>query len=211
MSSHTPAATRSIPISKSLQDGLINAKICRFIAPAASFDRTVYGECGIGLSPEQSSTTTRIGLSNSFVGVEIVTKQIAGRDVQIEAASDLELETTVERMVSQRIGQERLRRQLLSYWNWRCALTHLNVVPLLRASHIKPWKDSTDSERLDEFNGLLLAPHIDAAFDRGFITFEDDGRLVVASALNEDAQQLMVCLCSTACYRRLHEQRCNHP
>ncbi|MDC0682621.1 HNH endonuclease signature motif containing protein [Sorangium atrum] len=50
-------------------------------------------------------------------------------------------------------------------------MTGLAVPALLRASHIKPWADcETDAERLDVYNGILLAPHLDAAFDRGFIT-----------------------------------------
>ena len=57
----------------------------------------------------------------------------------------------------------------MEYWDSKCAVTGLAIPELLKASHIKPWKDSTDEERLDIFNGLLLAPHLDAAFDRGFI------------------------------------------
>ena len=54
-------------------------------------------------------------------------------------------------------------------------MTGLAITALLRASHIKPWADcETDAERLDVYNGILLAPHLDAAFDRGFITLRDD-------------------------------------
>jgi len=60
---------------------------------------------------------------------------------------------------------------LLDLWEGRCAVTGLAVPELLRASHIKPWADcETDAERLDVYNGFLLAPHLDAAFDLGFIT-----------------------------------------
>ena len=60
-----------------------------------------------------------------------------------------------------------------------------NDIPELpRASHIKPWADcATDVERLDIFNGLLLAPHLDAAFDAGFITIAADGTVRVSDAL----------------------------
>lgn len=65
---------------------------------------------------------------------------------------------------------------------------------LLRASHIKPWADcETDAERLDVFNGLLLSPSLDAAFDRGFITLTDEGAVVVADALDSDARR-QLCL-----------------
>ena len=79
--------------------------------------------------------------------------------------------TEAERLVVRRVGQDIFRRGLLEYWDGRCAITGLDVPDLLRASHIKPWADcDTDAERLDVYNGLLLAPHLDAAFDCGFIT-----------------------------------------
>jgi HNH endonuclease len=63
---------------------------------------------------------------------------------------------------------------------------------LLRASHIKPWRIcDTAHERLDGFNGLMLAPHADFLFDRGLICFEDDGRALFSSRLAEaDARKL---------------------
>jgi putative restriction endonuclease len=79
--------------------------------------------------------------------------------------------------VRQRIGQDLFRDGLLTLWRGRCAISGLNVPELLRASHAKPWASSTDAERLDVYNGLLLAAHLDAAFDCGLITVEADGRL----------------------------------
>jgi len=94
--------------------------------------------------------------------------------------------TEAERLVVQRVGQDVFRDGLLEYWEGRCPVTGLAVPALLRASHIKPWADcETDAERLDVFNGLLLAPQLDAAFDRGFITVADDGAIVVSAALAE--------------------------
>jgi putative restriction endonuclease len=54
----------------------------------------------------------------------------------------------------------------------------------LRASHIKPWCKSDDREKLDGYNGLLLAPHVDLLFDRGWISFSDDGKLLVSDKLD---------------------------
>jgi predicted restriction endonuclease len=94
--------------------------------------------------------------------------------------------------VVQRVGQDLFRGGLIEYWEGRCAVTGLAVPELLRASHIKPWADCpADAERLDVFNGLLLAPHLDAAFDRGFITFADDGELIVSSALGDADRRLL--------------------
>jgi hypothetical protein len=61
----------------------------------------------------------------------------------------------------------------------RCRITGVDRIEHLRASHCEPWRDSTDSERLDGKNGLLLTPSIDHLFDRGFISFEPGGRLLV--------------------------------
>lgn len=100
--------------------------------------------------------------------------------------------TEAERLVVQRIGQSLFRDGLLDFWEGRCAVTGLAVPALLRASHIKPWADcETDAERLDVYNGILLAPHLDAAFDRGFITVTDDGLLVVSDALDTNARAVL--------------------
>jgi putative restriction endonuclease len=105
---------------------------------------------------------------------------------------DLPSSTEAERLVIQRVGQSLLRTGLLEYWEGRCAITGLAVPELLRASHIKPWADcASDAERLDVFNGLLLAPHLDAAFDCGLITVADDGAVVVSSRLDATARHLL--------------------
>ena len=100
--------------------------------------------------------------------------------------------TEAERLVVQRVGQDIFRRGLLEYWDGRCAITGLAVPELLRASHIKPWAAcDTDAERLDIFNGLLLAPHLDAAFDAGFISIAQDGTVLVSNTLPPDAWALL--------------------
>ena len=106
--------------------------------------------------------------------------------------ANLPRSTETERFVVQRVGQSIFRAGLLEYWEGRCAVTGLAVPELLRASHIKPWADcATDAERLDVFNGLLLAPHLDAAFDGGYITVGDDGVVVVWDGLGEGARNLL--------------------
>jgi hypothetical protein len=100
--------------------------------------------------------------------------------------------TEAERLVVQRVGQEVFRAGLLEYWEGACALTGLAVPELLRASHIKPWAAcDTDAERLDVFNGLLLAPHLDVAFDRGFITLADTGEVMVSEGLDTRSRRLL--------------------
>jgi predicted restriction endonuclease len=60
----------------------------------------------------------------------------------------------------------------------------------LRASHIKPWRDSNNFERLDVFNGLLLTPNYDAAFDKGLITFNESGEIIFSKSLTASNAQI---------------------
>jgi hypothetical protein len=100
--------------------------------------------------------------------------------------------TEAERVVVARVGQDVFREALIEYWNGACAVVGLNIVSLLRASHSKPWaKCETDAERLDVYNGLLLAPNLDAAFDGGWIAFDDDGRIEFSPQLTSNAADLM--------------------
>ena len=93
--------------------------------------------------------------------------------------------TEREATVRQRVGQNLFREGLMALWGGRCAITGLDAPELLRASHAKPWADSSDIERLDVFNGLLLAAHWDAAFDSGLITISTSGKVVPSAALSE--------------------------
>ncbi len=84
--------------------------------------------------------------------------------------------TEAERLVVQRVGQGLFRSALLDYWQGKCCVTGLDVPELLRASHIRPWAQcETDEQRLDVFNGLLRAPHLDALFDAGQMTIDTAG------------------------------------
>ncbi len=99
-------------------------------------------------------------------------------------------ETQKETLVQSRIGQGKFRSDLIDYWKC-CAVTGCHTAELLKASHIKPWRDCDNIERLDQYNGLLLSPNIDAAFDSGLISFDDDGKILISSKLNkEEAQKI---------------------
>ncbi len=86
--------------------------------------------------------------------------------------------TFKEQIIRARRGQGVFRSNVL-LTERTCRVTHVSEPRHLRASHIKPWKDSTDSERLSGFNGLLLSPHIDHLFDKGYITFSATSTLVM--------------------------------
>lgn len=92
-------------------------------------------------------------------------------------------ETTKARLINARLGQGSFREALLESWEYKCALTGCDFEPLLRASHIKPWRDASNRERLDPGNGLLLAAQVDVLFDRYLLSFSDDGNVLVATQL----------------------------
>ena len=100
--------------------------------------------------------------------------------------------TEVERLVRQRVGQNKFRDAMLDYWGGACAVTGVAIPEVLRASHAKPWAEcASDAERLDVFNGFLLSANLDALFDRFLISFDEGGRLMIAPALSEvDLQAL---------------------
>lgn len=119
-----------------------------------------------------------------------------------KATANMPKSTEVERLVVQRVGQQLFRDALLSFWQGRCCITGLAVPALLRASHIRPWAVcESDEQRLDVFNGLLLAAHWDAAFDAGLVTFDDDGKLSPSPQLPADALQLLAGAASPAAIR----------
>jgi hypothetical protein len=92
-------------------------------------------------------------------------------------------ETEKQQLIKSRIGQGRFRDEVKRI-ETGCRVTRVRDPEHLRASHIKPWRSSTNEERLDGNNGLLLAPHIDHLFDQGFISFEDDGTLLLSRRLD---------------------------
>lgn len=97
--------------------------------------------------------------------------------------------TEAERNEVQRVGQNIFRERLIKYWQGRCPLSGVGDNALLRASHIKPWRDcENDDERLDVHNGLLLSALWDAAFDSGLVTFDDDGSPIFSECLSEQAR-----------------------
>ena len=121
-----------------------------------------------------------------------------------DETANLPRTTEAEHLVVQRVGQDIFRRGLLEYWDGRCAITGLAVPELLRASHIKPWAAcDSDTERLDIFNGLLLAPHLDAAFDAGFITVAQDGTVLLSELFPSEARSVLR-LDRSLRVRRLH-------
>ena len=95
-------------------------------------------------------------------------------------------ETESEAKMKIRRGQQKFRKNLMPLWNNICPLCGIRLEPLLRASHAKPWKDSSDAERLDPYNGVLLCCNHDALYDKGLISFDGQGRLHISKQISEE-------------------------
>jgi len=95
---------------------------------------------------------------------------------------------TTERrgLVTSRVGQGHYRSELMDKWNKKCSVTRVEIAEVLIASHIVPWRESNDDERLDVENGILLTPNLDALFDRYLISFEESGEIIISEKLSYD-------------------------
>lgn len=164
-------------------------------------------------SPEARERGGRFpGMSGVFFGssnesyTQEILEQIKLHKLVEETANDRELleyskavenqksitTTEKQRLITARVGQGRFREQLIELWQ-SCTVTQCREISLLRASHIKPWRDSNPEERLNVYNGLLLTPNLDILFDKGFISFEDNGNIIISEKISrEDMTKLGV-------------------
>lgn len=143
-----------------------------------SYTRVHSGEPELGLDSVESS------IEYSFIG-----------DTEARFLEEIldvpQLDETVKKSLQDtRVGQERFRSSLIKLWNGCCAVTRFEDERVLRASHIKPWHDCDNTKRLDPFNGLLLVPNLDVAFDKGLITFDEQGMIVISSSFRDKARLL---------------------
>lgn len=104
---------------------------------------------------------------------------------------ETKLPTVTERkgLVTSRVGQGAYRKRIIHRWEYQCAVTQFDNLNVLIASHIKPWSDSSDEQRLDVDNGLLLSPTYDALFDKHFISFENSGKIILSDSIEKQAFQ----------------------
>jgi hypothetical protein len=151
--------------------------------------------------PDATSTSPEIGRPESRAAPEWVEPAPPSTFEALAAAAEIEAdvhlrdapETMRRALINARIGQGGYRRRMLQLWGGRCALSGVGVAEVLVASHAKTWADSTNEERLDEYNGLLLAGTLDKLFDAGLISFDDQGRLLTSAALQPSELSAMGC------------------
>lgn len=141
-----------------------------------------------------------------LIGKEIEPLTLAASAVKPVVADDLEFwERTLEQQLvndatvpeTERLAIVRARngqglfKDRVAKIETRCRITGVENLTHLIASHCKPWRDATNEERLNGENGLLLTPSIDHLFDRGFIGFEDSGRLIVSPVAHKPSLNRM--------------------
>lgn len=102
----------------------------------------------------------------------------------IEKRTDIDA-TTKQALVESRKGQGRFRKDVLELHKC-CPVSGVTDEGFLKAGHIKRWSKSGDDERLDPLNGLPFSPNIDLLFEKGYISFDDAGEMIVSDHLNHE-------------------------
>ncbi|MCD8073128.1 MAG: HNH endonuclease, partial [Alistipes sp.] len=97
--------------------------------------------------------------------------------------------TQKQQLIEARIGQGKFREGVMELYPF-CPVTGIEFPCILRASHIKPWRVCNNQERLDPYNGIILAANIDALFDKGYISFTDAGNIVVSQVIETELHKL---------------------
>ena len=121
---------------------------------------------------------------NIFSTEQTNSQRMLSGDIKVLLEKKIDI-TTKEALVNARVGQGMFRLKVLQLWDNRCCVTGSTTIDAIRASHIKPWRDSIDEERLNPYNGLPLTASLDALFDAGLISFESSGTLIVSPLLSE--------------------------
>lgn len=151
----------------------------------------LYLEFCTHLGIKQSQERTDGDLCKFWVTPEALEILESAATKEIETDSQIP-ETVKQQLIKARVGQGKFRIQLLEHWG-KCCLTGCTLHRVLRASHIKPWRDSSNDERLDVYNGLLLSPNMDSLFDKGLISFEITGEIIVSPQMTDNDIKLLGC------------------
>ena len=140
------------------------------------------------------------GLAQARASVRYLGQPSSKLSVSDDEASDIEAiksklkagkidSTTAKRLIDARKGQGAFRKNLLKVWRNTCAVSGIGNQSALRASHIKPWRDSTDAERLSPSNGIILSANLDALFDKHLISFATNGKMKVSSMISKNDRE----------------------
>jgi hypothetical protein len=143
----------------------------------------------IGVAPSRKGS---FGVTRKYWVTDDVAEVIAkGQEQQVMADAML-TETQKSQIILARIGQGAFRRKLIKHWG-KCSATGCSQIDILKASHIKPWSESSNSERLDVYNGLLLTPNLDALFDKGYVSFDEEGEILISPYISDRDREILNC------------------
>lgn len=119
-------------------------------------------------------------------------------DEQLELAISTVVQTERNRLIpllaeaeskmktKMRLSEQRFRARLMPLWTNQCTICEIDLPILLQASRAKPWKDCTKTERLDRYNGLLLCANHDSLYQKGYIAFDGQGKIHIATEIKEE-------------------------
>lgn len=138
----------------------------------------------INVPPGPTPLKARVRAAGASKHKKRVLKSVESLKSKIANLSNTEQETVIKA----RVGQGYFRDLLINKYSCKCALCNISTEAMLKASHIKSWKQSTDAEKLDENNGLLLCAHHDALFDKHLITFDNSGNVEISPTLSTQEQ-----------------------
>lgn len=164
--------------------------IVKFISELTFFDVDYFDTPDI-------NKTNRIGIRFFFtrVGVRLpvspsqFTSQSFNEELPLLYDNSIPNETERAGLVTSRIGQGAYRKSIIHRWQYQCAVTGFSKLDILIASHIIPWSKSSNEQRLDVHNGILLSPTYDALFDRHLISFNDKGRIILSDSIEISAYE----------------------
>jgi len=160
----------SLPLS-----GTTHLKIVKVIEGA----QTVYE---FHLIPDFRGYANPPAISELEKQIEIVGKSMS---------KNIPVSTTIERLVQSRVGQNQFRSKVIDACGGVCPFTNVNDVSLMNAGHIKPWAVSSDEERLDPNNGLLLTLTFDRLFNHGYISFTNKRELILSPLVSKRNAKLL--------------------
>lgn len=156
--------------------------------------RSMDGGCLKFVGPDGQDVAEFEYKNGYIVAVTPKPKLLARYGVRSSVAADVEAilqtgnlsPTERKQLIDARIGQGQFRASVMGMWGNRCAVTSCDLPVIVRASHILPWRDADNAERLDPENGLPLIATLDALFDAGLISFSDTGEMLVSQSVLEN-------------------------
>ncbi len=122
----------------------------------------------------------RVGDSKYVIPNELKTSKSLSEPYELYS-SQKPNSTERQGLITSRVGQGAYRKSILHRWSYKCAATGYSDIRVLIASHILPWKEAKDEQRLDVDNGILLSPDYDALFDKHLISFDSSGKIIIGS------------------------------